>query len=88
MLESYLGTWTASARRGAPHRRAAGPCIIAAMLNAPELLTAAKIAAELKVSDGKVKKAIVELGLKPAAKKGVCSYYAKADVPKIKKALK
>ncbi len=52
-----------------------------------ELLTAAKIAVQLKVSDAKVKKAIAELGLKPAAKKGVCNYFAKADVPKIKKAL-
>lgn len=51
------------------------------------LLTASKIAAELKVSDAKVKKAIATLKLKPAAKKGVCSYYAKGDVPKIKKAL-
>ncbi len=57
------------------------------MPTAPELLTAAKIAASLKVSDGKVKKAISALGLKPAAKKGVCNYYAKADVPRIKKAL-
>jgi hypothetical protein len=54
----------------------------------PELLTAAKIAAELKVADTKVKKAIATLGLKPAAKKGVCNYYAKADVSKIRKALK
>jgi len=53
----------------------------------PDLLTAAKIAAELKVSDGKVKKAIATLGLKPAAKKGVCSYWTRADVPRIKKAL-
>jgi hypothetical protein len=52
-----------------------------------DLLTAAKIAAQLKTSDAKVKKAIAALGLKPAAKKGVCSYYAKGDVPKIKKAL-
>lgn len=55
---------------------------------ATDLLTASKIAAQLSVSDAKVKKAIAEIGLKPAAKKGVCSYYAKADVPKIKKALK
>ncbi len=55
---------------------------------APELLTAAKIAAALKVSDTKVKNAISQLGLKPAAKKGVCSYYSKSDVPRIKKALK
>ena len=61
--------------------------IIAAMPTDTDLLTAAKIAAQLKTSDAKVKKAIAALGLKPAAKKGVCSYYAKGDVPKIKKAL-
>lgn len=53
----------------------------------PELLTASKIAAELKVSDAKVKKAIASIGLEPAAKKGACSYYARAAIPKIKKAL-
>jgi hypothetical protein len=58
------------------------------MPSAPELLTASKIATQLKVTDTKVKKAIADLGLKPAAKKGVCSYYAAGDVPKIKKALK
>ncbi len=57
------------------------------MTDTADLLTAAKIAANLKVSDTKVKKAIASLGLKPAAKKGVCSYYAKSDVAKIKKAL-
>ncbi len=57
------------------------------MSDTADLLTAAKIAAALKVSDGKVKKAIAELKLKPAAKKGVCSYYAKGEVAKIKKAL-
>jgi hypothetical protein len=54
---------------------------------ASDLLTAAKIAQQLKVSDAKVKKAIAALGLKPAARKGVCSYYQKSAVPKIKKAL-
>ncbi len=53
-----------------------------------DLLTASKIAAELKVSDAKVKKAIAELRLAPSARKGVCSYYERAAVPKIKKALK
>ena len=53
-----------------------------------EPLSAAKIAAELKVKDTQVKKAISELGLRPAAKKGVCNLYARADVAKIKKALK
>jgi hypothetical protein len=57
------------------------------MSDTADLLTAAKIAAALKVSDGKVKKAIAAIGLKPAAKKGVCNYYAKADVARIKKAL-
>lgn len=57
------------------------------MLDPADLLTAAKIAAQLEVSDAKVKKAIAALGLKPAAKKGACSYYAKGDVAKIKKAL-
>jgi len=52
-----------------------------------DLLTAAKIAAQLKVSDAKVKKAIAAIGLKPAAKKGVCNYYEPSAIPKIKKAL-
>jgi len=57
------------------------------MTDPKDLLTAAKIAAQLKVSDAKVKKAIASLGLAPAAKKGVCSYWTKGDVAKIKKAL-
>ncbi len=57
------------------------------MPDVSDLLTAAKIAQQLKVSDAKVKKAIAALGLKPAARKGVCSYYQKSAVPKIKKAL-
>ncbi len=52
-----------------------------------DLLTAAKIAQQLSVSDAKVKKAIAAIGLKPTAKKGVCNLYAKSDVAKIKKAL-
>jgi uncharacterized protein YdhG (YjbR/CyaY superfamily) len=59
----------------------------AAMTDTASLLTAAKIAAALKVSDARVKKVIAALGVKPAAKKGVCSYYTKADLAKIKKAL-
>lgn len=58
-----------------------------AMDEIKDLLTAAKIATQLDVSAGKVKKAIETLKLKPAAKKGVCCYYAKGDVAKIKKAL-
>lgn len=55
---------------------------------ADDLLTAGKIAKELGFSDARVKKAIKELGLEPDAKKGACSYYSKATVAKIKKALK
>ncbi|BDG03136.1 hypothetical protein [Anaeromyxobacter oryzae] len=53
----------------------------------PDLLTASKIAAELSVPGAKVKKAIADLKLKPAEKKGACSYYDRAAVAKIKKAL-
>lgn len=52
-----------------------------------ELLTAGKIAAELKVPGGQVKKAIAALKLKPALVKGGCNYFAVKDLPKIKKAL-
>ncbi len=58
------------------------------MANANDLRTAGKIAQELGASPGAVKKAIQTLKLKPAAVKGACTYYASADVPKIKKALK
>jgi hypothetical protein len=54
----------------------------------PDMLTAGNIAKAIGASDAKVKKAIQELGLKPVAKKGVCNYYAKDAVPKIKAALK
>lgn len=54
---------------------------------ASENLSAGNVAKLLKVSDGKVKKAIADLKLKPAEKKGVCNLYAPADVAKVKKAL-
>jgi hypothetical protein len=53
-----------------------------------DMLTAGNIAKELKVSDAVVKKTIQSLGLKPVAKKGVCSYYAKDSIAKIKEAIK
>lgn len=53
-----------------------------------DLLTAGNIAKELAVSDTKVKKALKELGIKPKAKKGVCSYYAREAVARVKAALK
>lgn len=52
-----------------------------------ELLTAGKIAAALKVPGARVKKAISDLKLKPTAKKGVCLYYSKDLLPKIKQAI-
>ena len=52
-----------------------------------DLLTAGAIAKELKVSDGKVKKAIKELEIEPAAKKGVCNYYSTDTMIEIKGAL-
>lgn len=51
------------------------------------LQTAGAIAKELGVSDAKVKKAITELGLVPAAKKGCCSYYGPEDLAKLKAVL-
>ena len=54
---------------------------------AQENLSAGNIAKLLSVSDGKVKKAITALKLKPAEKKGVCNLYAPGDVAKVKKAL-
>jgi hypothetical protein len=53
-----------------------------------ELMTAGNIAKTLKVPDAKVKKAIQQLGIKPVAKKGVCSYYSADAVAKVKTALK
>jgi hypothetical protein len=53
-----------------------------------ELLTASNIAKQLKVSDVKVKKAIKELGVKPAAKKGVCCYYSADVIAKVKANIK
>lgn len=52
------------------------------------LFTAGNIAKELGVSDARVKKAIKDLALEPKAKKGICNYYGKDAVSKIKKSLK
>jgi hypothetical protein len=49
-----------------------------------DLMTAGNIAKELAVSDAKVKKAIADLKIKPVAKKGVCSYYSRDVLAKIK----
>ena len=53
-----------------------------------DLMTAGNIAKQLDVSDAKVKKAIADLKIKPAAKKGVCNYYGQDVLQKIKAAIK
>jgi len=52
-----------------------------------DLLTAGAIAKALGAPDAKVKKAIKDLGIKPKAKKGVCSYYGPDAVAKVKAAV-
>lgn len=51
---------------------------------ADENLSPGNIAKALGVSDAKVKKAIKELALEPAAKRGVCSFYSAGQVARIK----
>ena len=53
-----------------------------------DLLTAGAIAKLVGASDTKVKGIITEMKIKPVAKKGVCNYYGKDALPKIKAALK
>ncbi len=57
-------------------------------VNLSDLLSPGAIAKAVGASDAKVKKAIKDLGLEPTAKKGVCSYYAKDVVAKVKAAIK
>jgi hypothetical protein len=52
-----------------------------------KLLTAGDIAKAVKASDTRVKKALKELGIQPAAKKGVCNYYGHDAVAKVKAAV-
>jgi len=54
---------------------------------AADLLTAGAIAKALKAPDAKVKKAIKDLAIKPAGKKGVCSLYGQDAMAKVKTAL-
>ncbi|HTH17598.1 MAG TPA: hypothetical protein VL974_13155 [Magnetospirillum sp.] len=54
---------------------------------AEDVISAGNIAKELGVSDAKVKKAIKDLALEPAAKRGVCSFYSRDAVATIKAAL-
>jgi hypothetical protein len=55
---------------------------------ADTLLTSTQVAEKLGVSPAKVKKIIATLGIEPAAKKGVCSYFDPAAVKKIASAMK
>lgn len=52
-----------------------------------ELLTAGAIAKAIGASDAKVKKALEDLAIKPKAKKGVCSYYGKDVLAKVRAAV-
>lgn len=53
-----------------------------------DFVTVGQIAKTLGVSDAKVKKAINELKIVPVAKKGVCNYYSRAALQKIRAAVK
>jgi hypothetical protein len=50
----------------------------------PTLFTASALAKDLGVSDAKVKKALKDLGLAPAAKKGCCSFYGEEALATLK----
>jgi len=52
------------------------------------LLTVGGMATKLRVTEGKVKKAIQELSLKPTLRKGPCSYYDAALANQILKHIK
>jgi hypothetical protein len=52
-----------------------------------DLLTAGDIAKALKAPDTRVKKAIKDLAIQPAAKRGVCNLYAPEVVAKVKAAV-
>ncbi len=53
-----------------------------------DMFTAGKIAQTLALPGPQVKKAIQQLGIKPVAKKGACSYYSRDTIAKVKSALK
>jgi len=50
----------------------------------PQPISAGNIAKELGISDSKVKKAIAELGLQPAKKRGACCLYDREAIERIK----
>ncbi len=51
------------------------------------LITTGAMAKELGVSDTKIKKALKELNIQPVTKRGVCNYYSRSELEKIKKFL-
>ena len=52
-----------------------------------DLMTAGDIAKALKAPDAKVKKAIKDLAIQPAAKRGVCNLYGPDALTKVKAAV-
>ncbi|MGE5518029.1 MAG: hypothetical protein ACM31D_19670 [Bacteroidota bacterium] len=50
-------------------------------------ISAGNIAKELGVSDAKVKKAIKEMALEPASKRGACCFYSRDAIARIKASL-
>ena len=52
-----------------------------------DVLTAGNIAKALGASDAKVKKAIKDLAIQPAAKRGACNLYSRDAVAKIRVAV-
>lgn len=58
------------------------------MAEKSELLSAGAIAKELGVAGAIVSKTIKTLNIQPDSKKGVCSYYSKDALKKIKESLK
>jgi hypothetical protein len=52
-----------------------------------DVLSAGDIAKALGASDAKVKKAIKDLAIQPAAKRGVCNLYSRDAVAKIRTAV-
>ncbi len=57
------------------------------MAEKKDLFTAGDIAKMLKAPDTKVKRAIKELAIQPAARKGVCNLYGTDAVAKVKAAV-
>lgn len=51
------------------------------------LFTAGEIAKALRTSDARVKKAIKDLAIQPATKRGVCNLYGPDVVTKVKAAV-